>query len=139
MRRVSIKVWLSLVAVVLYSAVCCAQAPPALKSVIGEVTSIDAASKQIKLKSDDGGAYTVTLSDNTSFLRIPPGETDLKKATKIAFTDVMVGDRALARGPLDDQSKTVPARTVVIMTKGDLAQKHEHDQAEWQKRGVVPA
>ncbi len=38
-----------------------AQAPPALKSVIGEVTSIDAASKQIKLKGDDGAAYTVTL------------------------------------------------------------------------------
>ncbi len=86
----------------LYSAVCCAQAPPALKSVIGEVTSIDAAGKQIKLKGDDGAAYTVTLSDNTSFLRIPPGETDLKKATKIAFADVMVGDRALARGPLDE-------------------------------------
>jgi hypothetical protein len=114
-----------------------AQAPPALKSVIGEVTSIDGAGKQIKLKGDDGSAYTVTLSDSTSFLRIPPGETDLKKATKIAFSDLAVGDRALARGVLDEAAKTVPARTVVIMTKADLAQKHQHDQAEWQKRGVV--
>jgi hypothetical protein len=137
MGRVSIKVWLSLVAVVLYGAACWAQAPAPLKSVIGEVTSIDAANKQIKLKADDGAAYTVMLGDNTSFLRIPPGETDLKKAAKIAFTDVMVGDRALARGPLDDQSKTVPARTLVIMTKGDLAQKHERDQAEWRTRGVT--
>ena len=61
-----------------------AQAPPALKSVIGEVTSIDGASKQIKLKGDDGVSYTVTLSDTTSFLRIPPGEKDIKKASKIA-------------------------------------------------------
>ncbi len=114
-----------------------AQAPPALKSVIGEVTSIDGASKQLKLKGDDGTAYTVTLSDNTSFLRIPPGETDLKKAAKIAFSDVAVGDRALARGPLAEDTKTVPARTVVIMTKADLAKKHQHDQAEWQTRGVV--
>ena len=114
-----------------------AQAPPALKSVIGEVTSIDGAGKQIKLKADDGAAYTVTLSDSTSFLRIPPGETDIKKATKIAFSDVAVGDRALARGPIEDATKTVPARTVVIMTKADLAQKHQHDQAEWQTRGVV--
>jgi hypothetical protein len=127
------KLCLSLVAL----AVCCAQAPPALKSVIGEVTSIDAASKQIKLKGDDGALYTITLSDNTSFLRIPPGETDLKKASKIVFTDVMVGDRALARGPLGEDAKTVPARTIVIMTKGDLAQKHERDRAEWQKRGSV--
>jgi hypothetical protein len=114
-----------------------AQAPPALKSVIGEVTSIDTAAKQIKLKADDGAAYTVTLSDSTSFLRIPPGETDLKKAAKIAFSDLAVGDRALARGVLDEGAKTVPARTVVIMTKADLAQKHQHDQTEWQKRGVV--
>ena len=48
-----------------------------------------------------------------------------------------MGDRALARGVLDEAAKTVPARTVVIMTKADLAQKHQHDQAEWQKRGVV--
>jgi hypothetical protein len=114
-----------------------AQAPPALKSVIGEVTTIDAAGKQIKLKADDGALYTVTLSDSTAFLRIPPGEKDLKKATKIAFSDVAVGDRALARGPLVDETKTVPARTIVIMTKADLAQKHQHDQAEWQTRGVI--
>jgi hypothetical protein len=114
-----------------------AQAPPALKSVIGEVTAIDGAGKQIKLKGDDGATYTVTLSDSTSFLRVPPGEKDVKKAAKIAFSDVAVGDRALARGTLEEDTKTVPARTIIIMTKADLAQKHQHDQAEWQKRGVV--
>jgi hypothetical protein len=114
-----------------------AQAPPALKSVIGEVTSIDSGTKQIKLKGDDGASYTVTLTDKTALLRIPPGEKDLKKATKIVFTDLAVGDRALAHGPLEEATKTIPARTVVIMTKADLAQKHEHDQAEWQTRGVI--
>jgi len=114
-----------------------AQPPPALKSIIGEITSIDSASKQIKLKGDDGAAYTVTLSDSTSFLRIPPGEKDLKKAAKIAFSDVAVGDRALARGTLEEDTKTVPARTVIIMTKADLAQKQQHDRAEWQTRGVI--
>jgi hypothetical protein len=137
MRRGSIKTWLGVVAAVACQAVCYGQASPTLKSVIGEVTSIDAASKQVKLKGDDGAAYTITLSDTTSFLRIPPGEKDIKKASKIAFADVMVGDRALARGPLEDDTKTVPARTLIIMTKGDLAQKHQHDQAEWQTRGVT--
>ena len=123
------KVWVGFVAV----ALCCAQAPPALKQVIGEVTSIDAAGKQIKLKGDDGVAYTVILGDATSFLRVAPGEKDLKKAAKIAFADVMVGDRALAL----EKDDTAPARAVVIMTKGDLAQKHERDRADWQKRGIV--
>lgn len=128
------KVWLSLVAL----AVCCyAQAPPALKSVIGEITSVDSANKQIHLKADDGTAYTVGLSDNTSIVRIPPGEKDLKKASKIAFSEVTAGDRALVRVPADSQPQSMPARTVIIMTKTDLAQKHEHDREEWQQRGVL--
>src|SRR5580698_7887472 len=133
MRPVSIRAWFSLVAVLAYSAAAYAQTPPALKQVIGEVTSIDAAAKQIKLKGDDGASYTVMLADNTSFLRVAPGEKDLKKATKIAFTDVMVGDRALAL----EKDSDAPARAVVIMTKADLAQKHQHDQAEWRTRSVT--
>jgi hypothetical protein len=133
MRRVSIRAWFGLAAVLAYSAAACAQAPPALKQVIGEVTSIDAAAKQIKLKGDDGASYTVMLADNTSFLRVAPGEKDLKKATKIAFADVMVGDRALAL----EKDADAPARAVVIMTKADLAQKHQHDQAEWRTRSVT--
>jgi hypothetical protein len=101
--------------------------------VVGEVTTIDGAGKQIKLKGDDGTSYTIILGDNTSFLRVAPGEKDLKKATKIAFADVMVGDRALAL----EKDSTVPARAVVIMTKSDLAQKHEQDREAWQKRGIT--
>jgi hypothetical protein len=131
------RLWTGSLGVLAALSVVLAQTPPALKSVIGEVTAIDGTGKQIKLKGDDGAAYTVTLSDSTSFLRIPPGEKDLKKASKIAFSDVAVGDRALARGVIEDATKTVPARVIVIMTKADLAQKHQHDQAEWQTRGVV--
>lgn len=137
MRGSSATLWLSLAVFGLYAGATLAQTPAALKSVIGEVTAIDAASKQIKLKGDDGTAYTITLADNTSFLRVPPGEKDLKKASKIAFSDVMVGDRALARVPADGSNTGLPARTIVIMTKGDLAQKHERDRAEWQRRGIV--
>src|SRR5689334_1887301 len=117
-----------------------AQTPPpaATKSVIGEVTSIDAASKSIKIKADGSGAsYTINLDDKTSYLRVPPGEKDLKKASKIALSDINAGDRMLARGPVSEETKTVPATTVIIMTKSDLAQKHERDRAEWQRRGLT--
>lgn len=133
MRGSSAKLWLSLAALGLCVGACLAQAPSPLKQVIGEVTAIDAAGKQIKLKGDDGAAYTITLADNTSFLRVAPGEKDLKKATKIAFADIMVGDRALAL----QRDSAAPARAVVIMTKSDLAQKHERDREDWQKRGIV--
>ena len=50
-----------------------AQTPSsAVKSVIGEVTSIDAASKQIKLKGDDGTAYTVTTGRQHVLPANPP-------------------------------------------------------------------
>src|SRR5271165_3529234 len=106
------------------------------KSVVGEVASLDAAAKQIKLKADSGSSYTVILDEKTSYLRVPPGEKDLKKAAKIAVSDIAPGDRLLAIGPVAEETKSVPAKAVIIMTKTDLAQKHERDRAEWQKRGI---
>jgi len=112
-------------------------APSALKSVVGEVASLDASAKQIKVKADDGAVYTIELQENTSYLHIPPGEKDLKKATKIALADVAVGDRLLARGPFTEETKSIAAKTIVVMTKADLAKKQDRDRAEWQKRGTA--
>ncbi len=110
------------------AAAAAAQTPP--KTVVGEITGVDASAKQIQVKGDDGASYVVSIDDNTSYLRLPLGEKDLKKATKIAFADVTVGDRLLA-------PKATPAKTVIIMTKADLAKKHDQDRAEWQKRGIA--
>lgn len=109
----------------------------AVKSVIGEITAVDAVAKHFTVKGDDGSNYTVTLDDGTAYLRLPLGEKDLKKAEKIALSDVSVGDRLLARGPLPEGSKTLPAKTVVIMTKADLAKKQAQDRVDWQRRGIA--
>ncbi|HTR36503.1 MAG TPA: hypothetical protein VMH80_11405 [Bryobacteraceae bacterium] len=114
-----------------------AQTPQALKSIIGEITAVDTAAKQIQIKGDDGATYTVALTDRTTLVRVPPGEKDLKKATKVDFSEVTAGDRLLARVPAEGSAAALPARTIVIMTKADLAQKHERDRAEWQRRGIT--
>src|SRR5277367_351080 len=111
-----------------------AQTPP--KLIAGVVTAVDASAKQIKVTGDDGVAYSLGLQDNTIYQRMPLGETDQKKATRIALSDVTVGDRLIARGPVAED-KTVPVRTVLIMSKSDVAQKQQRDQADWQKRGVT--
>ena len=111
-----------------------AQTPP--KLIAGVVSNVDTSAKQIKVTGDDGASYTLALQENTIYLRMPLGETDQKKAVRIAFTDVSVGDRLIARGPVADD-KTVPVRTVMIMSKTDVAQKQQRDQADWQKRGVT--
>src|ERR1700692_655637 len=74
-----------------------AQAPK-LDRVIGEVTAIDANAKQITVKLDSGAVVPATVDEKTRYMRIPPGEKDLKNAATIALENVAVGDRAFVRG-----------------------------------------
>lgn len=115
-----------------------AEAPKSASGrVIGEVTAKDPSGKQLTVKADNGTVYTVTLSDTTRFLRVAPGERDLKNAATISAADVGVGDRVMARGNVSEEQKTVPASSVIVMTKTDLAQKQQREREEWQRRGVV--
>jgi hypothetical protein len=111
-----------------------AQIQPAGDRTLGEVTSLNADRRSVVLKEDKGSLVTVSIGERTSVLRIPPGETDLKKATRIAFTDIGVGDRLLAVGQKSEAK--MEARTIVVMNKADLAQKQQREQEEWQKRGI---
>jgi hypothetical protein len=116
------------------------QAPPAaakIGRIIGEVTTKDPSSQSLTVKADNGTLYQVVLQEKTLYLRVPPGEKDLKKAAKIALADVNIGDRVLARGQVSEERKSVPAISVIVMTKEDLAKKHEADRAEWDKRGMA--
>jgi hypothetical protein len=104
--------------------------------LIGVVTAVDAAAKKITLRTDAGVDSIVTVEDTSSYLRVPPGEKDLKKASAITLADLAMGDRVLARGR-NGNGGALTATTVIVMTKGDLAKKQAADRAEWQKRGVA--
>jgi Cu/Ag efflux protein CusF len=108
---------------VLLALVVAAQTPG--NRVIGVVTSIDPAARQITIKTDAGAEARIALEESASYLRVPPGEKDLKNAAKISLSDIGVGDRVLARGS-----------QVIVMSKAELAKKHDADRAEWQRRGV---
>lgn len=113
------------------------RASASLERVLGEVTATDPVAKQITVKLDAGGTVTVILEEKTVYLRVPPGERDLKKAIKITPAEIGVGDRVLARGRLAADQKTISAVAVIVMTKADLAQKRERELAAWQKRAVA--
>src|SRR6202158_5307664 len=113
-----------------------AQAPK-LDRVIGEITAIDKGANQLSLKSDAGAVVTANLEEKTLYLRVPPGEKDLKKAAHIALDNVAVGDRAFVRGHMAEDQKSIVAVAVIIMTKAELAQKQERDRAEWTRRGLA--
>jgi Ni2+-binding GTPase involved in maturation of urease and hydrogenase len=119
-----------------------AQAPEAAKPesgaasrIIGEVTA-PVQNQHISVKTDQGSEINVVLQEKTLYLRVPPGEKDLKKATRIALKDIDPGDRIYARGQMSDDKKSITAVSVIVMTKEDLASKHERDRAEWQTRGI---
>ena len=67
---------------------------------IGVVTAVNLAAQEIALAPDGGGAIAVKLTDKTVCFRVPPGEKDLKKAVRIAATDIAAGDRVLTRGSM---------------------------------------
>src|SRR6266567_9381369 len=115
-----------------------AQSQPATprSQVSGTVTNVNAASNQLSLKSDKGDALDVATSDRTLVLRIPPGETDPKKGTKIPLSSVTAGDRAVIVGPAPS-GNTWNATAVLVMTKSDVASIQQKDQEDWKKRGVT--
>lgn len=109
----------------------------AAKHAIGEIKTIDAAAKQLTIKTDAGSMVTVTLSDKTTYKKLAPGEKSLTNATDLTFADLGEGDRVMARGTVSDDRKSVPALQVIVMTKGDLAKKQEAERLEWRRRGIL--
>lgn len=103
---------------------------------LGDVVAIDAGANQLRIKTKMG-EITVLLSEATEYFRVPPGERTLEHRQPIKLADIQIGDRAMARGRVSDDRKTVPARQVIIMTKADIAQHQEHDREEWRRRGLV--
>jgi hypothetical protein len=103
---------------------------------LGVVTRIDAAARQVVLKTDAGAEVTVALAASASFRRVAPGETDLRNAAVIALTDIGVGDRVLARGKSAADQKSVEANLIVVMSQGDIAKKQAADRADWDRRGA---
>jgi co-chaperonin GroES (HSP10) len=115
-----------------------AQAPAAAQAAaarqLGTVTAV--AGNSLTLKTDAGQAVTVSVADGIRILQLAPGSTDLKTAQAIALKDIAVGDRVLVNGKAGDNPSAFTASRVILMKSSDIAQKHEAEQADWQKRGT---
>jgi len=107
---------------------------PASARPVGTIKAISG--NTIILTTDAGSDLTVQVQDATKFMRIAPGQKDLKDATPILLTDLQTGDRILVRGKLADDGKTVLAASIIAMKKADIAEKQSHEREEWQKHGL---
>ena len=107
--------------------------PQSLRA-IGVVTKIQA--NGFMLHTDAGPDVLVVLGEGVSFLRVPPGVTNLNSATKITLGDISVGDRVLVRGRASEDQKSIVAASVLAMTKSDVASAREAERLDWQRRGI---
>jgi hypothetical protein len=101
--------------------------------VPGDVVSVE--SGKIVFTTKDGET-TAVLSDKTEFKKIPADNQKLSAAMPAALSDISVGDKIVVSGFPAEDKKTVPARTVYLMSKSDLAQAKAKDLERWQTRGV---
>lgn len=99
----------------------------------GDVVSINKSA--IVLQTKDG-QIDVTLSEKTYYKRVPPDDPSLKAAIAATFDEVGVGDKLLVTGFFSEDKKTLPARTVYLMTKSDIAQKQSKESERWKTRGI---
>ena len=106
-------------------------------STVGEVTNIDKAGSKLTIKTNAGESVDVPLGDKTHFLKIAPGETDLKKAVDSSYDALKVGDRVSARSRKLDEGGFAAATTVLVMTKEELAKHQEKTQEEWKTNGLM--
>jgi hypothetical protein len=87
------------------------------------------------VKSKDG-EMAATFSDKTSFKRVSPEKPDLASALPAERSDIGIGDKVILTGVPAADGRSVPARSVYLMTKGDLAQKSAKDLEQWRTRGI---
>jgi hypothetical protein len=125
------------VAIALFSRGTAAQPSAPRVQVAGSIAAIDAAANQLTIKSDKGDVVSVSTTDRTLVVRIPPGETDPKQGTRVALSTVAPGDRVVAVGRQSSDPAKLDATSLLIMTKSDVAQVRQREREDWQKRGVA--
>lgn len=109
---------------------CCSFAQTPTTKALGTVKSVSGSA--MVLTPDSGAETSVTIAESAHILRMSPGQTDLKSATVISATDIQVGDRILARGQMGENGILL-ASTIIVMSKGDIAQKQQQERDEWRK------
>ncbi|HEX8491808.1 MAG TPA: hypothetical protein VF658_03110 [Pyrinomonadaceae bacterium] len=106
----------------------------AQQHLIGEVTAIDSATRQLTVKTDAGSSVTVTVDERTIYRRVPPGQTTLENAERITSADVKIGDRVLV--PSGAAAGTTSVRQVILMAREAVASKREQEREDWRARGL---
>lgn len=99
----------------------------------GEVTLV--AGDRITIQTKDG-AIDALISDKTVFKKVQPDNPKLASAVETTVAEIGVGDKVLVTGEVAADKKSVPAKTVYLMTKSAIAEKQQKESEQWKTRGI---
>jgi hypothetical protein len=99
----------------------------------GEVTSV--AGDKITIQTKDG-AIDALISDKTVFKKVQPDNPKLAAAVDTTVAEIGVGDKVLVTGEVAADKKSVPAKTIYLMTKSAIAEKNQKESEQWKTRGI---
>ena len=100
----------------------------------GDVAAL--AANKIVLQTKDG-AVEVLLSPKTEYKRVTPENPVLKAAVAANLSDIGVGDKLVVTGVFAADKKSLPAKSVYLMTKADISQKQTKESEQWRERGIA--
>jgi hypothetical protein len=109
------------------------QTSPKALLIPGDLVSVSEWKLVIKTKDGD---LDVVLSDKTEYKKLPPDNLKFSAALAAAKGDLSVGDKVVASGFLSEDKKSLPARTIYLVSKTELAQKNAKETERWSTRGI---
>lgn len=99
----------------------------------GEVTQI--ADGKIVLQTKDG-AIDVVISGKTAFKKVSPENPKIATAVESNLAEIGVGDKLLVTGEVAADKKSIPAKTVYLMSKSAIAEKQQKESEQWKTRSI---
>jgi hypothetical protein len=99
----------------------------------GEVTAIT--SNKLSLQTKEG-AVEIALLPATTYKKVSPEKPKLTEAVDATLADIGAGDKVIVSSIVPADKKSIPARTVYLMTKSDISKRNEAERTAWQTRGI---
>jgi hypothetical protein len=99
----------------------------------GEVISVTGDKLNLQTKE---GAVEITLQPATAYKKVSPEKPKLADAVEATLADIGAGDKVIVSSLVPADKKSIPARTVYLMTKADITKRNQSESAAWQTRGI---
>lgn len=114
-----------------------AQQPTQSPRVLGDVSSVDVANMQLKVKTSTG-EYTVVVDEAVTCKRIAPDAKTLEGAEEIRLSDIRIGDRIWARNtvPSEKAPQIVYSKQLILMSGESIAERNRREREAWQRRSI---